>query len=247
MMFWQHDVNVTLPNAVWTPMPWNRPLNTLGSPDAPWSHLFSNQELTTTPLFAQTTIAAGSNGLALPQGTINVASVNATTTTPAFTSSGYLVVRIASTDRVVRYTGVSGGNQFTGCTLGVGTMTTGDMVRQANVTFGPATTCLSLFSELAWASNGTGVRGARVRIFDGGFNLPLGTDVRGAVVATDPLLRTLTAEQPVILAGIASSPLLGVCIEGYQSSTGNLDSVLVGGEISAPRIVSFNFPTEISL
>lgn len=69
-----------------------------------------------------TTIAAGSNGLALPQTTINVASVT------GFPTSGFLLIVVGSNVTTVQYTGVSGGNQFTGCTGGTGTLATGKRV-----------------------------------------------------------------------------------------------------------------------
>lgn len=72
---------------------------------------------------AATTIAAASNGAALPQGTINVAS------TSGFASSGFITVVISSTRRLVAYTGTTA-TTFTGCTLGVGTMSTGGAVAQ---------------------------------------------------------------------------------------------------------------------
>lgn len=78
---------------------------------------------------ASTTIAAGSNNVALPIGTINVAS------TTGFPSSGTLrVVSRTSASatappsvQVVAYTGI-GATTFTGCTGGTGTMFTGDAV-----------------------------------------------------------------------------------------------------------------------
>lgn len=74
---------------------------------------------------AQTTIAAGSDGAALPQGTINVAS------TTGFAASGNLIVVSTTGFQNVAYTGTSGGTQFTGCTGGAGTLKTSDVVFQA--------------------------------------------------------------------------------------------------------------------
>jgi len=78
---------------------------------------------------ASTTIAAGSNNVALPTGTINVAS------TTGFPTSGTLrVVSRTSASatsppsvQVIAYTG-TGATTFTGCTGGTGTMFTGDAV-----------------------------------------------------------------------------------------------------------------------
>lgn len=70
---------------------------------------------------AATTIAVGSNGVALPTGTINVASIT------GFPTSGTVFVTTASGVQTVAYTGL-GASSFTGCTGGVGTMSTGGAV-----------------------------------------------------------------------------------------------------------------------
>jgi len=69
-----------------------------------------------------TTIAVGSNGLSLPQATINVVA------TGSFPTSGVILVTTSSGPQAVTYSGVSGGTQFTGCSGGAGTMTTGGLV-----------------------------------------------------------------------------------------------------------------------
>lgn len=69
-----------------------------------------------------TTIASASNGQSLPQSTINVAS------TVGFATQGVLLVTTSAGVQSITYTGTSGGNQFTGCTGGVGTMSTGGTV-----------------------------------------------------------------------------------------------------------------------
>jgi len=76
-------------------------------------------------LYLKTTIAVGSNNVALPTGTINVAS------TTGFPASGKLLVTTNTGAQLVTYTGV-GATTFTGCTGGSGTMNTGGLV--ANVT-----------------------------------------------------------------------------------------------------------------
>jgi len=68
-----------------------------------------------------TTIAAGSNGVSLPQTTINVAS------TTGFPTSGVIFVTTAAGVQTVTYTGITG-TTFTGCTGGTGTMSTGGAV-----------------------------------------------------------------------------------------------------------------------
>jgi hypothetical protein len=68
-----------------------------------------------------TTVAAGSNGAILPQGTINVAS------TTGFASTGAIYVTTTNGPQLVTYTG-TGATTFTGCSGGTGAMTTGNAV-----------------------------------------------------------------------------------------------------------------------
>lgn len=82
--------------------------NMVGSPTGTW---------------VGTTIAAGSNSVALPTGTINVAS------TVGFPSSGTIFVTTATTTATVTYTGTNA-TQFTGCSGGSGTMATGGSIGQ---------------------------------------------------------------------------------------------------------------------
>jgi hypothetical protein len=65
-----------------------------------------------------TTIAVGSNGAALPQATINVAS------TAGFATSGSIFVNTSNGYQLVTYTNTTG-TSFTGCSGGTGTMSTG--------------------------------------------------------------------------------------------------------------------------
>jgi len=74
-----------------------------------------------------TTIAAGSNGVSLPQGTINVAS------TTNFPTSGTIFVYTSTGTQTVAYTGLNAGTQFTGCTGGTGTMSTGNNVTSTSI------------------------------------------------------------------------------------------------------------------
>lgn len=69
-----------------------------------------------------TTIAAGSNGAALPQATINVAS------TTGFPTAGTFNVIIGGTPRTITYTGLTG-TSFTGCTGGTGSLATAQAVQ----------------------------------------------------------------------------------------------------------------------
>lgn len=77
-----------------------------------------------------TTIAAGSNGASLPQTTINVAS------TTGFPTSGTFYLMSNQGNQLITYTGLNA-TQFTGCTGGTGTMSTGGQVTSASLpTFG---------------------------------------------------------------------------------------------------------------
>jgi hypothetical protein len=69
-----------------------------------------------------TTIGALSNGLTLPQPNIYIAS------TTGFDTAGVISVTTSGGPQIVTYTGLSGGNQLTGCTGGGGTMSTGGRV-----------------------------------------------------------------------------------------------------------------------
>lgn len=75
---------------------------------------------------AATTIASGSNGAALPQTTINVAS------TTGFPTSGTIYVYTTGGTQTVTYTGTNT-TQFTGCSGGVGTMVTGNNVTSSSL------------------------------------------------------------------------------------------------------------------
>lgn len=79
----------------------------------------------TTATTRTTTIAAGSNGQTLPQSTINVASTAAFT---GFSSGDTVHLNTSFGYQAITCTGTSGGNQFTGCTGGTGTLSTGGEV-----------------------------------------------------------------------------------------------------------------------
>ena len=75
----------------------------------------------TAPGAQGTTITAGSNAAALPQGTINV------TSTAGFPATGTFTLNIAGSPQTITYTGLTT-TTFTGCTGGTGTMLTGQSV-----------------------------------------------------------------------------------------------------------------------
>jgi hypothetical protein len=117
---------------------------------------------------ASTTIAAASNGMTLPQATINVAS---TTNFPPF---GTIQVTTSAGAQDVSYTGLTA-TSFTGCTGGSGTMSTGGAVS--------AHTC---------TSNNPAVDIHNPNIFVGGYYAPNGqfamhgnTNMAGSIFTND--------------------------------------------------------------
>jgi hypothetical protein len=82
---------------------------------------FAWPQVATGPAVVTTTIAAGSNGLALPQATINV------TATSGAATSGAATVSSSAGLETVTYTGTTS-STLTGCTGGTGTMATGGAV-----------------------------------------------------------------------------------------------------------------------
>lgn len=91
-----------------------------------------------------TTVAAGSNGATLPQSTINVAS------TTGFPASGTILVFNGTAYQTVTYTATAGGNQFTGCSGGTGTLATGYPVLQAGklLYYGSLTSSLAVSNNI---------------------------------------------------------------------------------------------------
>jgi hypothetical protein len=75
----------------------------------------------------QTSIAAGSNGVALPTGTINVVA------TAGFPAAGTLLVSTSNGTQKVTYAGTTA-TTFTGCTGGTGTMSTGGLIYNVSAT-----------------------------------------------------------------------------------------------------------------
>ncbi len=140
-MWWQHSVNQVVANNVWTPIAWD-------------TVRFDHDDLHN-GYTAATTIAAGSNGAALPQGTINVAS------TTGFLSAGHLAVRISGKDTVVAYTGITS-TTFTGCTLGSGTLATSQPIRQVQCSMFENGRLHSSIFEACFAANATGGRAVRI-------------------------------------------------------------------------------------
>lgn len=80
-----------------------------------------------------TTVAAGSNGAVLPQSTINLAS------TASLDPTGSIVIATSLGNQIVTYTSVVG-NTIQGCAGGTGTLSTGGVVTQMQMSVAATTT-----------------------------------------------------------------------------------------------------------
>jgi hypothetical protein len=166
------------------------------------------------PPMANTTIAAGSNTVTLPTGTINVAS------NVGFAKSGTIYVQTsAATSQAVAYTGLSGTTQFTGCTGGTGTMSTGGIVSSQLQTFFVKTNANA--TTIAAGSNGVA--------------LPTGT-IHAVATAGFPssgviLVTTGSGTYQVQYTGISSNDFTGC--------TGGLGTMATGGAIAGMQAVTF--------
>lgn len=112
------------------------------------------------PAQLATTVAAGSNAVALPAGTVNVAS------TTGFATAGQFTALSSAGAQQVTYTGKTG-TSFTGCTGGIGTLYTGQRLTQypAFLANGAA---LEVASTTTTVSDGTKFQiGGRYSIVDG--------------------------------------------------------------------------------
>jgi parallel beta-helix repeat protein len=112
------------------------------------------------PAQLATTVAAGSNTIPLPTGTINVAS------TAGFATVGQFTVLSSAGAQQVTYTGKTG-TTFTGCTGGVGTLYTGQKLTQYPV-FTANGAALEVASSTSTVSSGALFQvGGRYSIVDG--------------------------------------------------------------------------------
>lgn len=106
---------------------WEGPL--MATPHTSKQGWTSIQTFGNTRSIVGTTVAAGSNGVTLPTGTIDVLN------TAGFSSGpGHILIYHPSAPKVanlVAYTALSGGNSLTGCTGGSMTLATNDWVLQA--------------------------------------------------------------------------------------------------------------------
>lgn len=218
--FW-HDRAIALPNSVFTPLPWG--LAAISDTDG--QHPGST---------FSTTIAALSNGQVLPQGTINVAStVGAPTAPNELTIEG---PPGASTDTVISYGAIGSSTTFTSCTLGTGTLATGQTVRAANsrVRFNTAG-LYNMIADVAFACNATG--GRRLACVQGPFRAA-GVCIGGLAADTTPpgTVNDLTSQE----ANFAVQPGANVgdtmIWSAWQNSGGAL--ILPREAINSPILMS---------
>jgi parallel beta-helix repeat protein len=112
------------------------------------------------PAQLATNVAAGSNAVALPAGTVNVAS------TTGFATTGQFTVLSSAGAQQVTYTGKTG-TSFTGCTGGSGTLYTGQRLTQYPV-FTANGAALEVASTTSTVSDGTKFQaGGRYSLVDG--------------------------------------------------------------------------------
>ena len=90
-----------------------------------------NAEIVRVTALSATTVASGSNGVNLPQATINGVS------TAGYPSSGTFSVMSSNGWQLITYTSISG-NAFTGCTGGSGTLATGNALIGDQITIARA-------------------------------------------------------------------------------------------------------------
>lgn len=112
------------------------------------------------PAQQATTVAAGSNAVALPAATVNVGS------TTGFATAGQFTVLSSAGAQQVTYTGKTG-TSFTGCSGGVGTLYTGQRLTQYGV-FTNNGAALDINSATTTVTDGTLFQvGGRYSIVDG--------------------------------------------------------------------------------
>jgi hypothetical protein len=201
---------------------------------------------------ASTTVAAGSNGQALPQGTINVVS------TASFLAAGTLRVTTSGGVQTVTYTGKTA-NSFTGCTGGTGTMSTGGAVAQ-DVFTGCAGGTGTMSTGGAVEFSGIGTRG--VISLDGRqidanstkiVNLANGVNANDAVnksqldanVAAYTADQTLTTANDVALINAPSNTALTITLPTAAGNSGKRIVVKKIDAFSGQHIVAAAFGQSI--
>lgn len=149
------------------------------------------------PASNYTSIAAGSNGAALPQATINVAS------TTGFPTSGYIYVLTTTGYQPVVYTSTTG-TSFTGCSGGTGTMATGNPVFISFAQTGSFTIMTSTGNQVV---NYTGTTAITFTGCSGGTGvMTTGNTILSPIVIITSDFHTLLTGQTIITSGIGGLP-----------------------------------------
>lgn len=120
---------------------------------------------------ASTTIAAGSNGVTLPQATINVASTN------TFPPTGSILINTSLGLQLITYTGTTS-TTFTGCSGGTGSLSTGNSVTQSGAEGG------QLYSTIMTSSGCIGATGPGMGGTNNTFPSSKGWVLLGAINST---------------------------------------------------------------
>jgi hypothetical protein len=159
-----------------------------------------------------TTIAAGSNGVSLPTGTINVV------TTAAAPTTGTIFVHTSTGTHAVAYTGKTA-TSFTGCTGGTGTMSTGNVVNSFAATNVPGNT-IGCSTLIASGSNGV--------------SLPTGT-INVVSTATFPTSGTIYVYTN---QGTQTIAYTGVTATSFTGCTGGGGTMSTGGNVTSNSLMT---------
>lgn len=182
---------------------------------------------------ASTTITADSNGLSLPQSTINVASVT------GFPTTGVIYVTTGSGVQVVNYTGVvgtaTGGVQFTGCSGGIGTMSTGGTVKAGFPSSGYA---YALTTSGYQTFTYTGTTGSSFTgCLGGSGTLPAGTPIFLGFPPAGTFNVTTTT------GGTAAITYTGTTATTFTGGSGGTGTMATGNPLQSPVTVITDNPT----
>lgn len=204
-----------------------------------------------------TTIAVGSNGASLPQGTINVAS------TTGFPTNGTILVVTSFGPQVVTYAGVSGGTQFTGCSGGTGVMTTGNAVSSlftVNLPTSPTTGDTYVVKDahgnaglnnILVSGNGinistNSVASTNIAAGSNGVGLPTGT-INVTSTTGFPSSGALLVTTGAGIQTVTYSGTTGTSFTGCSGGTGTMSTGGAVSSLGSPNVlVSTNF-TQVSL
>lgn len=187
----------------------------------------------------QTTVAVASSGVALPTGTINVAS------TSTFDAAGTLYVVISGVPQTVTYTGKTA-TSFTGCSGGSGTMTTGDTVRSGSVGVTLPTSTINVLDTTDFPSSGmawvTTVPGTQLVTYTG----KTATTLTGCTGGTGAMLAGGTVRCATLFPVGMSEVHSGSTQQVILSSSGSAWQGVTGADKGA-AVWSYGLPTAYNI